>query len=102
MGTRMVVVLGMDTPAYVAHVGDSRLYLYREPTGLKQITQDHSVVASLVAAGIIESKDIYTHPMRNRIYRSLGDKATVEVDGSALPLAPGDLLSFCPVGLASM
>src|SRR5215831_378928 len=56
--------LVMDTSAYIAQVGDSRLYLYRHPTGLVQITRDHSLVARLVEAGIIEAEGIYTHPMR--------------------------------------
>jgi Protein phosphatase 2C len=94
----------MDTRAYVAHAGDSRCYLYRKPTGLSQITQDHSIVAALVAAGVIKPDDIYTHAMRNLIYRSLGEKATVEVDGYTVPTSPSKAMPvpLTVIGLVRM
>lgn len=100
-GTTLTMAVVKGATAYIANVGDSRTYLYREAS-VKPITEDHSLVARLVAMGQITAEEAYEHPQRNLIYRFLGDKPQVEVDLYQQELRPGDQLLLCSDGLWEM
>ncbi len=106
MGTTVTLALVRDDVAYIANVGDSRAYLLRGGA-LQPITRDHSLVMDLVEANMITRDEIYTHPQRNIILRSLGSDAPPEVDlfpreGGGLKLQKGDRLLLCSDGLWEM
>ncbi len=101
MGTTMTVALVHTDRLFLAHVGDCRAYRWNAD-GLEQLTTDHSVVARMIAEGQAEPEEIYTHPHRSVIYRSIGDKPLVDVDTAVLPLEPGDRLILCCDGLWEM
>ncbi|MGB8455768.1 MAG: Stp1/IreP family PP2C-type Ser/Thr phosphatase [Anaerocolumna sp.] len=100
MGTTFVVATIIDSVLYVANVGDSRLYVIRD--GIKQITEDHSLVEEMVKTGEIERKDVRTHPNKNIITRALGANTTVAPDYFEVELEIGDIVLMCSDGLTNM
>ncbi|MBC7250832.1 MAG: Stp1/IreP family PP2C-type Ser/Thr phosphatase [Anaerolineae bacterium] len=101
MGCTLVMALIDGETATIANVGDSRAYLINERE-IRQITVDHSLVERLVATGQITRQEAKTHPQRNVIYRTIGDKPRVDTDVYTQPLVPGDRLLLCSDGLSGM
>jgi len=88
--------------AYWGHVGDSRLYLFRQG-GLIGSTKDHSKVQYLVDQGIIAADEVVAHPDRNKIFSCLGGLVDPVIDLSRrTPLRNGDILVLCTDGLWSV
>lgn len=102
MGTTVTAGLVFGPHAFIVNVGDSRTYLYRQGVGLRAVTRDHSRVADMVARGDLAPDAVYTHPERNKIYRSLGATPTVRVDLFYEQLQDGDVLMFCSDGVWEM
>jgi PPM family protein phosphatase len=101
MGTTLTAAYVDDAHVAIAHVGDSRAYLFRDGT-LQRLTQDHSLVDELVRRGKLTEEQAAEHPQRSIITRALGPEPDVEVDTWTYPARPGDVILLCSDGLTSM
>jgi protein phosphatase len=87
--------------ANVAHVGDSRVYLFRDGA-LQQLTSDHSWVNEQLQSGVISADQARGHPLRNVVTRALGGKPDLLVDMQLHKMKQGDVLLLCSDGLTTM
>jgi serine/threonine protein phosphatase PrpC len=102
MGTTVTAGVVFGPHAFIVNVGDSRTYLYRPGAGLRAVTHDHSQVADMVIRGELAPEAVYTHPERNKIYRSVGATLAVKVDLFYEQLQDGDVLMLCSDGVWEM
>jgi protein phosphatase len=99
MGTTVVALLVHGSNAYLAHVGDSRIYALRGGV-IEQATDDHSLVAQSIREGLITEEQAKFHRMRNVITRALGFEPAVEVDVHVRAVVRNDVFLLCSDGLS--
>jgi serine/threonine protein phosphatase PrpC len=99
MGTTTSVLAVREGEGWLAHVGDSRIYMIRDGD-IQQLTDDHSLVATMVREGLLTAQEAETHPRRNVLQRSMGVAEDVEIDVKGpIELKEGDTFILCSDGL---
>lgn len=101
MGTTLTAVLLRPRTSFFVHVGDSRAYLFRDGT-LSQLTDDHSLVAEQMRAGLITPEQARMTPYRHVITRSVGIHPVIHADFGMFELEKNDILLLCTDGLTEM
>ncbi|WP_027824655.1 Stp1/IreP family PP2C-type Ser/Thr phosphatase [Lactobacillus psittaci] len=100
MGTTVVLAICFPNQALIAHLGDSRAYLYSGEK-FNQLTEDHSLVNELVKLGQITKEQARNHPQKNIITQALGVSSTVEPEYRIVELAENDIILLCTDGLTN-
>jgi serine/threonine protein phosphatase PrpC len=102
LGSTLTLAVVEGDRLTIAHVGDSRAYLWRKGQ-IRQLTEDHSVPGALLKQGRIGPEEVHDHPHRHILYRCLGLKPKVEVDlYPSVTVQTGDVLLLCSDGLWDM
>ena len=101
MGTTLEVCLIYNSRAYIAHIGDSRIFRIRKGL-IRQLTQDHSYVQTLVKEGTITKEEAKHHPKKNMLTKALGCNAFVEPDVMVKGFLKDDILIINSDGLTNL
>src|SRR3954452_9943100 len=101
MGTTFTGALVTGREVAIGHVGDSRMYRYRDGE-LERLTQDHSLVEEFVRQGKLTPEEAEVHPQRSIITRALGPEPDVEVETYTHAGRAGDVYLICSDGLTGM
>lgn len=100
MGTTLCALFFLRKEAIVAHVGDSRIYRFRDGN-LDALTEDHSLVAELMALGAVESAEADSFPYKHILTRAIGTHNQVEPTLATVQVEPRDLFLLCSDGLTN-
>ena len=101
MGTTFTGLFIFDSSAFVIHIGDSRLYLFRDEE-LSLLTEDHTLVFQLYKSGAISYEDTFSHPQRNYLTGVLGENEISSLECFKFKLKENDIILICSDGLNSM
>jgi serine/threonine protein phosphatase PrpC len=101
MGTTITALALKENKAVIGHVGDSRIYLWRDLT-LSLLSEDHSMVNELVRLGQLSEEKAKHHPHKNILSRALGVERTITVDCFQLDTQPGDIFLLCTDGFSNV
>ncbi len=101
MGTTLTAALLTPDELFIGHVGDSRLYLYRDGI-CRQLTNDHSLVSELVRNGELSPEEARVHPQRNVLLRAVGIDNDLEIDLLTSAIKPDDIVLIASDGLFSL
>ena len=98
MGSSVTLVLILGEHGIMAHVGDTRLYLYRDDA-VHQLSRDHTIAAELARQGLIQEEHAHSHFLTHVLTQTVGQKQSVIPDTLVFDLLPGDKLLLCSDGL---
>ena len=102
MGTTLEICVVSEGTAYIAHIGDSRVYKITSDGNIKRLTKDHSLVEYMIDAGTITPEEAVNHPQKNVITKALGTSPDIEADIISFSLSDDDIIFMCSDGLSNM